>query len=206
MRKYLFGDFELDLDAFGLRLRGEPVKVERLPLDLLVLLVQRSGRLVPREEIVAALWPTRVIIDFESGLNTLVRKLRHALGDSSANPKFIETVPGRGYRFVAAVTAVSEAECETLPSSTIAAVAWRRPWVRVGLSLSVLIAAAAILSVWRAIGTEHEPSRIAVLPFEDLMGGDELTYLATGLAEDTSISLGQIDPDELRVIGSSAAI
>ena len=107
IRRYRFGDFELDLDAMQLRARGEPVKLERRPLDLLVLLVSRHGRMVGRDEIITALWPTNVIIDFDSGLNTLVRKVRAALGDSPDDRKFVETVPGRGYRFVAAVTDVA---------------------------------------------------------------------------------------------------
>lgn len=106
MRQYRFGDFELDLDAFELRRRGESLKLERRPLDLLALLVQNAGRLVSREEIIAALWPPKIIIDFDSGLNTLVRKVRNVLDDSSEEPKFIETVPGRGYRFVAPVEPV----------------------------------------------------------------------------------------------------
>ena len=110
MQTYRFGDFELDLDTLQLKLRGGPVRLERRPLDLLILLVSRHGRLVPREEIIAALWPAKVIIDFESGLNTLVRKVRNALGDSSEHPTFIETVPGRGYRFIAPVIAVTEPE------------------------------------------------------------------------------------------------
>ena len=84
-----------------LRSRGEPVKLEKRPLDLLVMLVRSHGRMVAREDIVSGLWPAKVIIDFDSGLNTLVRKVRGALGDSPDKPQFVETVPGRGYRFVA---------------------------------------------------------------------------------------------------------
>ena len=101
-----------------LRSRGEPVKLERRPLDLLVLLVSRHGSMVGREEIIAALWPAKVIIDFESGINTLVRKVRNALDDSPDESKFIETVPGRGYRFVAAVTDV--AQPRVVPHTTVA--------------------------------------------------------------------------------------
>ena len=104
MSTYRFDEFELDLDAGQLRLRGEPVRLERRPFDLLALLVTNPGRLHTREEIIAALWPEKVIIDFDAGLNTLVRKVRHALGDSPEAPRYIETVPARGYRFAAPVT------------------------------------------------------------------------------------------------------
>ena len=77
-----------------LRSRGEPIKLERRPLDLLVLLVSRHGSMVGREEIMAALWPANVIIDFESGLNTLVRKVRNALDDSPDDSKFVENGAG----------------------------------------------------------------------------------------------------------------
>jgi TolB-like protein/DNA-binding winged helix-turn-helix (wHTH) protein/Flp pilus assembly protein TadD len=226
VQKYRFGDFELDLGAFELRLRGEPVKLERRPLDLLVLLVRQPGRMVPREEIIAALWPPKVIIDFDSGLNTLVRKVRMVLGDSSEHSRFIETVPGRGYRFVAPVVAVAgTAETALLPTSGLsadfagtpaappqsasvaasesrAARSWRSS--RIAVSVAVLLIGASAVVAWLAVDRALEPARIAVLPFENLTGDDALAYLASGLAEDTSTSLGQIDPVNLRVVGASS--
>lgn len=209
MQKYRFGDFELDLDGFELRLRGEPIKLERRPLDLLVLLVRQHGRMVPREELVAALWPPNVIIDFDSGLNTLVRKVRHALGDSSEEPKFIETIPGRGYRFVAAVTE-PVATTPPGPSEPPSPASIDPPPVRSRRSTRAAGALVLLLALvvwglaWFTGDTERVPARIAVLPFENLTGDDELAYLASGLAEDTSTSLAQIDPMSLRVIGVSA--
>jgi DNA-binding winged helix-turn-helix (wHTH) protein len=202
MQKYRFGDFELDLDAFELRLRGEPVKLERRPLDLLVLLVRQPGRMVPREEIVAALWPPKVIIDFDSGLNTLVRKVRNALDDASDEPKFIETVPGRGYRFVAPVEPVTQHVAESVAPAARRAKPWRS--TRAAAALVLLLAAGAAVLAWFTVELDPEPTRIAVLPFENLTGDDALAYLASGLAEDTSTSLAQIDPANLRVIGLSA--
>jgi len=149
MQTYRFGDFELDLDALQLQLRGEPVRVERRPLDLLVLLVSRHGRLVTREEIIAALWPANVIIDFDSGLNTLVRKVRNALGDSSDGPQFIETVPGRGYRFIAPVVAVTVSESAPEPPAEQRTTSRPKPR-SVGALLFLLLAAGATAFVWRA--------------------------------------------------------
>jgi TolB-like protein/DNA-binding winged helix-turn-helix (wHTH) protein/tetratricopeptide (TPR) repeat protein len=205
MRGYRFGDFELDLDAFELKSNGNPVKLERRPLDLLVLLAKQPGRMVTREEIIAALWPPKVIIDFDSGVNTLVRKVRNALRDSSESPRFIETVPGRGYRFIAAVQAVTEpasisASISAVPSS--APTRHGRPpmWIAAVVLLAVAGAGSA---AWFAFEGGPKLTRIAVLPFENLTGDEQFAYLASGLAEDTSDSLAHIDPKNLRVIGAS---
>lgn len=98
-----FGEFELDLAAFSLRRRGRAVRVERKPLDVLVLLVERRGQLVTRTEIAHRLWGPDVFVDIDSALNSVIRKVRQALRDSVEAPTFVETVTGRGYRFIASV-------------------------------------------------------------------------------------------------------
>ncbi len=200
MNRYRFGDFDLDLAAFELRRHGEPVKLERRPLDFLVLLLQEPGRLVPREEIIAALWPTNVVIDFDAGINTLARKVRTALGDSSEKPMFIETVPGRGYRFVAPV--VDVAEVGSTPTETPGAppAGKRRLWL-IAAALSLLLAIGAGLFFTSNDRAPLRPARIALMPFENLTGDPGLAYLASGLAEDTSHVLAQVDPINLHVIG-----
>jgi TolB-like protein/DNA-binding winged helix-turn-helix (wHTH) protein/Flp pilus assembly protein TadD len=200
MRRYRFGDFELDLDAFELKSNGAPVKLERRPLDLLVLLVSQAGRLVTREEIIAALWPQKVIIDFDSGLNTLVRKVRNALQDSSESPRFIETVQGRGYRFIAPVVAIAEPASTTGVAANASPRSRRAVWIAASLLLAI---AAAGIAGWFTFEAGPKLTRIAVLPFENLTGDEQLAYLASGLAEDTSDSLARVDPDNLRVIGAS---
>jgi TolB-like protein/DNA-binding winged helix-turn-helix (wHTH) protein/cytochrome c-type biogenesis protein CcmH/NrfG len=204
MQKYRFGDFELNLDVFELTSRGMPIKLERRPLDLLALLVKQADRVVPREEIIAALWPTNVVIDFDSGLNTLVRKVRAALDDTPENPKFIETVAGRGYRFIAPIVAVTDVEPirADAPMKVQSARDYRSSKLAVAAALSV---AALGLIAWFAYDREPAIARIAVLPFENLTGDEELAYLASGLAEDTSTSLAQVDPNSLRVVGLSAS-
>jgi DNA-binding winged helix-turn-helix (wHTH) protein len=96
-------DFVLDVAAYELRRNGHPVRFERQPMDLLILLVGRRGQLVSRSQIVDALWGKDVFVDVENGVNTAIRKLRQALRDSPDAPTFIETVPGTGYRFIATV-------------------------------------------------------------------------------------------------------
>ena len=100
---FRFGDFELDPQAFELRRAGRTVPLERRPLELLMLLVERHPRLVPRSDIVERLWGSDVFVDVEASVNTAVRKVRRALGDSSTNPAHVVRVPGKGYRFAAAV-------------------------------------------------------------------------------------------------------
>jgi DNA-binding winged helix-turn-helix (wHTH) protein len=103
-----FGDFELDLAAGELRRRGARLALQDQPLRLLAELVQRPGELVSREELKKTLWGDDVFVDFEAGLNTAVRRVREVLGDSAVSPRFVETVPRRGYRFVAAVEGPSD--------------------------------------------------------------------------------------------------
>ena len=96
-----FAQFELDTAAYELRRKGRAVRLERQPMELLILLVTRRGELVTRDEIIAKLWGNSVFVDVETGVNTAVRKIRHALNDSSDDPAFIKTVMGKGYRFAA---------------------------------------------------------------------------------------------------------
>ena len=98
-----FAEFELDLAAFTLRSGGERVRLEKMPMEVLILLVRASGALVERGEIQAALWGSDVFVDHDAAINTAVRKIRQALGDDTETPRFLETVVGKGYRFVACV-------------------------------------------------------------------------------------------------------
>jgi TolB-like protein/DNA-binding winged helix-turn-helix (wHTH) protein/Flp pilus assembly protein TadD len=103
---FRFGDFELNGGAYELRRNGRPVRIERQPMDLLLLLVERRGQLVQRSEIVDKLWGKDVFVDVETGVHTAIRKIRRALRDSPDAPVFVETVPGKGYRFIAPVEVV----------------------------------------------------------------------------------------------------
>lgn len=204
---YRFGDFELDLGAHQLRLRGEPVRLERRPFELLVLLVTRQGLLVSRDEIIERLWPSNVVIEFDTGLNTLIRKVRQALGDSSGTPAYVETVAGVGYRFIAPVSQADTTAGAVPPGSDEAAKVWQATGRdrRATFAIALLLAAAAVaIGVWGTAGRAPAQISIAVLPFENLSRDEELNYLAAGLAEDTSASLAQIDLKNLRVMGRAS--
>jgi TolB-like protein/DNA-binding winged helix-turn-helix (wHTH) protein/Flp pilus assembly protein TadD len=104
---FRFGDFELDVAAYELRRLGRPVKLGRQPMDLLILLVEGRRQLVSRNEIVDRLWGKDVFVDVDTGVNTAISKIRQVLRDSPDAPAFVETVPGKGYRFIATVETVS---------------------------------------------------------------------------------------------------
>jgi len=99
-KKVRFDDFQLDYGRFQLCRRGTPVRLEGLPLQLLMFLVDNRGQLVTREQISCELWSKDVFVDVEQGINTAIRKIRMALEDDSLQPKYLQTVVGRGYRFV----------------------------------------------------------------------------------------------------------
>ena len=232
-----FLDFVLDVAAYELRRNGHRVRLERQPMDLLILLVARRGQLVSRSEIVDTLWGKDVFVDVENGVNTAIRKLRQVLRDAPDTPAFIETVPGKGYRFIAAVEALPDAPASLPPpvaaplsatatqtstsgteqasaepavkidnAGTLERTGWPRLRVRlVAAALTAVTLAGALL--WQ---TRPSDSRarltIAVLPFDNLSGDPETEYLASGLTEDTIVSLGRIDPERISVIGRTSMI
>ena len=118
---YQFADFRLDCGGFELRYNGHSVRVERKPMELLILLASREGQLVTRAEIAQRLWSSEVFVDTEHGINTAIRKLRYLLRDDPDDARFIQTVTGMGYRFIAPVIKVETPEMdETADSRSIA--------------------------------------------------------------------------------------
>lgn len=117
---FRFGDFDLDVSAYELRFQGRAVQIERRPMDLLVMLVERRGQLVSRRDIVELLWGQDVFVEVEPGINTVIWKIRGALGDSADHPTFVETVSGRGYRFVAPVDVMAQSPPQASATTTAA--------------------------------------------------------------------------------------
>jgi len=222
-RTYRFGAFELDVAAYQLRRNGAPVRLERLPMDLLILLVERRGRLVTRAEIVDLLWGKDVFVDVQTAVHTAVRKIRQALHDSPDDPAFIETIPAKGYRFIAEIEARVEAPVEvdeavpetaTPPPAATApeppAVGPHKPSLRrLRVALGVLgLAAAAAFAGWLSTRDDRGASdvRLAVLPFENLTNDPDREYVADGLAEEIIAALGQISPERVRVVGRTSTL
>ena len=131
-----FGDFEFDDRRRGLRAGGQPVRLSGQAVDLLCLLLERPGELITREEIERRLWPDRNV-DFHHSLDVVVSRLRTVLGDKGASPRYIETVPRKGYRFIEPVTARSEARPVNEP----------RHWSRRLLAYAAVAILAAILAI-----------------------------------------------------------
>src|SRR5262245_7401090 len=100
---YRFGLFEVDGRTGELRKQGRAIKLRGRPFDILLLLLNRRGDLITREELRQQLWPADTFVDFDHGMNSAMNRLREALGDSAENPRFIETLPKRGYRFIAPI-------------------------------------------------------------------------------------------------------
>jgi TolB-like protein/DNA-binding winged helix-turn-helix (wHTH) protein/Flp pilus assembly protein TadD len=215
---FRFGDFELDAASYTLRRGGRIVRLERQPMDLLILLVTRRGQLVLRSEIVDRLWGKDVFVDVETGVHTAIRKIRQALRDSADAPAFVETVPGRGYRFIADVEVVSPAAPTTetaaevaappaITSSTLGEHRDRRADGRMIAGLLVIAVLMGVL-VWGSRRGEPPAALVtlAVLPFDNLSGDPEREYLAAGLAEETIASLGQVDPQRLSVVARTSTL
>ena len=134
-----FGLFEADFTAGELRKHGRTVKLQEQPFQVLAVLLQRAGQIVPREDLRKTLWPADTFVEFEQGVNTAIKKIRQALGDSAENPRFIETLPRKGYRFIApiAVSDVTVASPESVHTSSFRYS--RSQWI-LGLSAVLLVA------------------------------------------------------------------
>src|SRR5690242_14018490 len=101
------GGFEIDLRAQELRLSGQPLKLERVPMQLLLLLLEQKGQLVTRNQIVDRIWGKDVFVDTDNSINAAIRKIRVVLSDNPEQPRFVQTLTGRGYRFIAPIEEAS---------------------------------------------------------------------------------------------------
>src|SRR2546425_5473682 len=138
-----FGAFEVDLRAGELRKSGARIKLQEQPFQILVMLLEKPGEVITREELQQKLWPADTFVDFDDGLNTAIKKLRDTLGDSADSPRFIETLPRRGYRFIYPVNgARAPADVQVLPMTW-----WRRPRATGLLALTALLAIAVASTV-----------------------------------------------------------
>jgi hypothetical protein len=150
------------------------------------MLLEQPGEMVGREELRNRLWPSQTFVDFDHGLNKAVQKLRTALGDSSENPQFIETVPRRGYRFIAPVWEIGQ----VLPEASVKSAShWRSKRSLIIGALTIILL--ALLSYFgysaRRIGSQTSGlQRLAVLPFKNLGQDAEQEYLIDGIMEERS--------------------
>ncbi len=194
-----FGVFQLDLKERQLQKAGLRIKVQEQPFRVLTLLVQHAGEVVTREELRQEIWPADVYGSFDQGLNNAIKKIRDALGDSAGNPRFVETVAKRGYRFIAPISTASQPVPPTLPRSRHRMSA---KIVLIGLSLLAVFAVAG-WSVWRrAVWFAPPPDKVvlAVLPFDNLSRDPEQGFFSDGLTDEMIAQLGELNPARLTVI------
>ncbi len=163
-RPLRFGSFELDLESGELRKAGVVVGLQDQSLKVLVELLERRGELVTREQLRQRLWPNGTFVDFEHGLNAVINRLRETLGDSAESPRFIQTVPRRGYRFIAPVEGAVQAPAVVPPPPTRVHETRTRMWMVVGaIGIALVVAAIAIALLRRAPSVEGpSPSVVAI--------------------------------------------
>jgi TolB-like protein/DNA-binding winged helix-turn-helix (wHTH) protein/Flp pilus assembly protein TadD len=211
-----FGAFEINLQAGELRKRGMRLRLSRQPFQVLAVLVENAGNVVTREELHSKLWLSDTFVDFDHGLNNAIARIREVLDDSSETPRYVETIPRRGYRFIAPVAdvrqvTVSASSAESTvspapkisrpdaPSPSVVTAAKRFPSRRLQMLLGgvAVLGVAALLLVlyrgrsakgWRGLAIKS----LAVLPLNNLSGDPEQEYFADGMTEALIAELGKI--------------
>jgi TolB-like protein/DNA-binding winged helix-turn-helix (wHTH) protein len=227
---YQFGDFSLDCGKFELCRKGRRLKLERKPLELLVLLVTKHGQVVTRNEIARCLWEREVFVDIEHGINTAIRKIRQVLGDSSDLPRFVQTVSGSGYRFIAPVTAVepevtepiqpsgdpvelppTPPEISAIPVIPPATKPHHRLWVVTALGVSALVTISILTLGPRPLAArflDRDPhaaiASLAVLPLDNLSGDPNEEYFADGMTDELTTMLAK--DSTLRIVSRTSAM
>jgi TolB-like protein/DNA-binding winged helix-turn-helix (wHTH) protein/Tfp pilus assembly protein PilF len=223
-----FGPFELDPRTGELRKAGVRINLPDQPFQVLKTLLERPGALVTRDELRQRLWSAETFVDFEHGLNAAVRRLRDALSDSADVPRFVETLPRRGYRFIAPVVRQPAAEATTTPPPPPAdesnpddapmpiamPVRRRTRSLAVGIGAVALVAAVALwTSGNRLWSSATNPSTsvsgrfmLAVLPFANMTGDADQEYIGDGMTEELIAQLGRMDPSRLGVIARTSAM
>ena len=234
--QYRFAEFQLDCASFELRRQGrtqksERISLERIPMELLILLLERQGSVVTRQELVDRLWGKDVFVDTEHGINTAVRKIRQALRDDPDQPRFILTVSGKGYRFVAgdngnrrpaaptpSETPTALPEREPRPSGSdvpdrgsvaavMPAVQSNRAKLAIVIAICVVVAAIFISSQRHRIVRAHQASQIhsiAVIPLANLSGDAAQDYFADGMTDELITALAK--NRSLRVVSRTSAM
>ncbi len=221
---YKFGVFELNVSARELRKHGVRIRLSGQPFALLDMLLESPGQIVTREEMRLRLWSTDTIVDFEHSLNSAIKKLRAALGDSPENSRYIETVPKVGYRFIAPVeTVAAGAIVHGKNSPDLRGEERREPvhfqesesrtafplWMWIVAACAIAAAIAGISrTLFRPSVPAASPSRvmIAVLPFENLTGDTSQDYFSDGLTEEMIEQLGRVDAKRLGVIARTSVV
>jgi len=222
----------MDLRAGELRKHGVRIRLQTQPFQILGMLLERPGEVVTREELRQALWPGDTFVDFDHGLNNAINRLREALGDSAESPRFLETLPRRGYRFIAAVESIAPASPQdskpqvedsstTRPAPASGEVAAptaksskaslrARPWIVAGAGVAALLVLLVSLNSGGVrqrllrVSAARRIQSIAVLPLENLSGDPSQEYFVDGMTDELITQLAQIG--RLRVISRTTSM
>ena len=226
---YQFGDFSLHCGKFELCRKGRRLRLERKPLELLILLVTRHGQIVSRDEIAGCLWGQEIFVDIEHGINTAIRKIRQILEDSSDLPQFVQTISGSGYRFIAPVTAIEPEVIEAAQPSVDPAVpppppeispapvippagrSHHRIWLLTALSVFVLVAISILTLGPHPLAarfldrdTHAAIASLAVLPLDNLSGDPNQEYFADGMTDELTTMLAK--DSTLQIVSRTSAM
>jgi TolB-like protein/DNA-binding winged helix-turn-helix (wHTH) protein/Tfp pilus assembly protein PilF len=191
-----FAAFELDLKAGELRRSGVRLPVQGRPLQLLALLLRTPGQLVTAEQLRTELWPADTFVDFEHGVRNAVARLRAVLGDTADRPRFVETLPRRGYRFIGAV---AESAAQPVPAAPVCPPPtqrgnrWRTAFVAFASLVCVAGAGAWIYSRSRGSPSDVQIKSLAVLPLENLSGDPAQDYFTDGVTDELITALAKIN-------------
>ena len=205
-----FGDFEFDARSGELRSNGTATRLEPQPARVLALLVERAGDVVTRAELQQRVWSGDTFVDFDRGLNYCIAQIREALGDSASEPKFVETLPRRGYRFIATVhngdpvQAVAPANAVPVARSINVSA----PVAIAAVAVVVALIAGASMLMLRRDAVKAKPDtrvRVAVVPFDNETGVADYDRLAQSLTDATVARLAA-DPTRLAVVGNALAL
>ena len=209
-RSYRFEGFVLDPQAGELRKQGTKLKIQGMPLELLAILLENPKRVVTRDELQKRLWPPDTFVDFEHGLNSAMQRLREALNDSAEQPRFVETLARRGYRFIRDVECIEDESrlppVEDRGSGNILAGRRGRRLAATTLAVLALLGVAYLMTAGRNLRNPVQPkiTSLAVLPLKNLSGDATQEYLADGMTEALIGRLSQIH--NLRVISRTSVM
>jgi TolB-like protein/DNA-binding winged helix-turn-helix (wHTH) protein len=192
-----FGVFELDARSGELRKQGIKIRLQGQPVEILAMLLEHPGEIITRDELQKKLWPANTFVDFEQGLNNAIKRLRAALDDNPENPRFIETLPRHGYRFVGSVKSADSSSAETAPTRGLGTA------IRLSVFVALVLVAASVglvgLNVFGlrdrlfARASKTQIQALAVLPLTNLSGNPDQEYFADGMTEALITELGKIN-------------
>lgn len=216
-----FGGFELNARALELRRGRRVMKLERIPLQVLLILIEQNGKVVTREAIADRVWGRDVFLDVDNGINTAIRKIRQLLNDDPQKPRFVETIPGVGYRFIASLETMAQSEKSAAEEETttvetgvsaepvVASVAsdgrgFRKRFGVVMVTLLCVAGGGGLLG-WKYVARDQRVIRsIAVIPLQNLSGDPSQDYFAEGMTEELITEIARID--SLRVISHTSVM